>query len=149
MNSEVGNRIDFANDILKNKRRNIGEVRVHYKLIKYKKKGEYKILEEISANFTLFRLMDSLGIVNHAISVVGNWVFDSKYEKSLVLNRASLDIICAPYVGEEQDAIFETVFTAVRYIFNGAQLKEGYFLSIPLNTIIIIFLPYERMEVII
>ena len=122
--SEVGNHIDYANDILKNKGRNVGEFMVHYNLIKYKKKGEYKILEYISENVTLVQLMYSLGNVNNAISVVGNWIFDSKYEKSLVLNRALLDMICAPSVGEEQDAIFETVFTAVRYIFNGAQLKK-------------------------
>ena len=69
--------------------------------------------------------MHSLGNVNHAISVVGNWLFDSNYEKSLVLNRSSLDIICTPYVGEEQDAIFESVFTAVRYIYYRGQLKKG------------------------
>ena len=60
---------------------------------------EYKILEEISENFTLVQLMDSLGNVNHAISVVGNWIFDSNYEKALVLNMASLDMICAPSIG--------------------------------------------------
>ena len=43
---------------------------------------------------------------------------------SLVLNRASLDIICAPSVGEEQDAIFESVLTTVRYIYYGSQLKN-------------------------
>ena len=46
--------------------------------------------------------MDSLGNVNHAISDFGNWIFDSNYEKSRVLNRASLDMICAPYFAEEQ-----------------------------------------------
>ena len=61
--------------------------------------------------------------MNHAISVVGNWIFDSNYEKELFLNRASLNMICALSVGEEQDAIFETVFTSVRHIYNGAQLK--------------------------
>ena len=65
-----------------------------------------------------------MGNVNRAISVVGNCIFDSNYEKALFLNRASLDMICAPSVGEEQDAIFETIFTAVRYIYNGAQLKK-------------------------
>ena len=125
MKTEVGNRIDYTIDILKNKRRNIGEARVNYNVIKYKKMHEYKILEDISENFTLVQLMDSLGNVNHAISVVGDWIFDSNYEKALVLNRASLDMICAPSVGEEQDAIFETVFTEVRYIYNGAQLKKG------------------------
>ena len=73
---------------------------MHYKLIKYKKKGENTFLEDISANFTLFQFMDSLGNVNHDISVVGNWIFDSNYERALVLNRTSLDMICAPSVGE-------------------------------------------------
>ena len=100
MKSEVGNRIHFANDIMLNNKRNKGEARVHYKLIKYKKKGDYKILEDISANVTLVQLMYSLGNVNHAISVVGNWIFDSNYERALVLNKASLDMICAPSVGE-------------------------------------------------
>ena len=66
-----------------NRKRNKGETRVHYKLMKYKKMGEYKILEDISANVTLVQLMDSLGIVNHSISVVGSWIFDSKYERAL------------------------------------------------------------------
>ena len=123
---------------MKNNKRNKGEVRVHYKLIKYNKKDKYKILEDISANVALVQLMDSLGNVNHAISVVGNWIFDSNYEKALVLNRSSLDMICAPSIGEELDSIFETVFTAVRYIFYEALLKVGYYLSIPLNTVIII-----------
>ena len=108
-----------------NHKRNKGEASVHYKLIKYKNIGDYKILEDISANVTLVQLMDSIGNVNHAISVVCNWIFDSNYEIALVLNKASLDMICAPYVGEEQAAIFEKVYYAVRYIFNEENLKKG------------------------
>ena len=107
-----------------NHKGNKGEARVHYKLIKYKKMGDYKILEDISANVTLVQYMDSIGNVNHAISVVGSWIFESNYERALVLNKASLDMICAPSVGEEQNAIFEKVFNAVRYIFNEAKLKK-------------------------
>ena len=117
MKSEVGNRIDFANDIILNNKRNKGEARVHYQLIKYKKMGDYKILEDISANFTILN-------VNHAISVVGNWIFESNYERALVLNKASLDMICAPSVGEEQNVIFEKVYYAVRYTFNEEKLKN-------------------------
>ena len=62
--------------------------------------------------------------VNHAISVVGSWIFDSKYERALVLNKASLDMICAPSVGEEKAAKFEQVYYAARYIFNEAKLKK-------------------------
>ena len=62
--------------------------------------------------------------MNHAISVVGSWIFDSNYERALVLNKSSLDMICAPSVGEEQDAMFEKVYYAVRYIYIGAQLKK-------------------------
>ena len=78
-----------------------GEPKVHYSLVKYKKKGSYDILTEISENVTLVQLMDYLGNVNHDISVVGYWIFDSNYKKSLVLNRESLDMICAPSVDEE------------------------------------------------
>ena len=60
MKSEVGNIIDFANDILKNNKRNRYEPKVHNNLIKYKKKGLYKILEYISEHVTLVQLMDSL-----------------------------------------------------------------------------------------
>ena len=37
--------------------------------MKYKKMGEYKILEDIGENVTLVQLMDSLVNVNHAISI--------------------------------------------------------------------------------
>ena len=72
MKSEVGNRIHFASEIMKNRKRNKGEARLYYKLMKYKKMGDYNILEDISANVTLVQLMDSIGNVNHAISVVGD-----------------------------------------------------------------------------
>ena len=62
--SEVGNRIDYSNDFFLNKR-NEGEASVHYKLIKYKKKALYNILEDISEHVTLVRLMDSFGNMNH------------------------------------------------------------------------------------
>ena len=125
LKSEVGNRIDFATDIMQNNKRNKSEARVHYKLIKYKKMGEYEILENISANVTLVQLMHSLRNVNHAISVVGSWIFDSNYERALVLNKESLDIICALSVGEEQTERFEKVYYAVRYILNEEKLKIG------------------------
>ena len=82
-------------------------------------------MEDISANITLVKLMDLLGNMNHAISVVGNWIFDSNYERALFLNRASLDVIYALSVGEEQNAIFEKVYYEVRYVFNEAKLKKG------------------------
>ena len=57
-------------------------------------------MNNMSENITLVQLMDSLGNVNHDISVVGYWIFDSNYEKALVLNRASLDMIFALSVSE-------------------------------------------------
>ena len=68
--------------------------------------------------------MDYLINMNHAVSVVGYWIFDSNYEKALVLNRESLDMICAPSVGEEQVAEFKTLFTSVRYILPISHLKK-------------------------
>ena len=93
LNIEVGNCIDFAHEIMLNRKINKGKTRMHYKLMKYMKMCEYKILEDISANVTLVQLMDSLGNVNHAISVVGSWIFESNYERALFLNKESLDMI--------------------------------------------------------
>ena len=92
------------------------EPKVHYSLVNYKKKGSYDIIKYISEHVTLVQLMYYVGNVNHAISVVGYWIFESNYNRELLLNRESLDMICALYVGEEQVAEFETVFTALRCI---------------------------------
>ena len=64
-----------------------GEPKVYYNLVKYKKKGSYDILKDISEHFTLVQLMDYLGNVKCSISVVGYWIFDSNYKKALVLNK--------------------------------------------------------------
>ena len=66
------------------------------------KRWDFCILEDISKHVTLIQLMDSLVNVNYAISVVGYWIFDSNYEKALVTNRKSLDMICALSIGEKQ-----------------------------------------------
>ena len=38
--------------------------------------------------------MDSVGNVNHTLSVVGKWIFGSNYETSLPLNIGILNLIC-------------------------------------------------------
>ena len=63
--------------------------------------GSYDILTDISEHVTLVQLMDYLGNVNHDISVVGYWIFESNYKKALVLNIESLDMIFAPSVDED------------------------------------------------
>ena len=44
---------------------------------------DFDILNEISEYVNLVQLMDSLGNVNHDISIVGHWIFYSNYEKTL------------------------------------------------------------------
>ena len=83
----MGNCILFENYIFKNESKIKGKPKLYYSLVKYKKKVYYDILKYISENFTLVQLMDSLGNVNHAIGVVGYWIFDSNSKKALILNR--------------------------------------------------------------
>ena len=56
---------------MKNENEIKGELKVHYNLRGYKSKGFYDILIDISEHVTLVLLINSLGNVNHAISVVG------------------------------------------------------------------------------
>ena len=85
----------------------------------------FYILNEISEDITLVQLMDSLGNVNHAISVVGNWIFDYNYKKSLFLKQELLDLICSPSIGEDQVATLRSVFYSVRYIWAQIHIKKG------------------------
>ena len=80
LNIKVGNRIDVANAILNNEI-NKGEQKVYYSLRKYTTMGSFGILTDIREHATLVQLMDSLGNVNNAFSVVGYWILDSNYEK--------------------------------------------------------------------
>ena len=75
------------------------------------KKGDFDIINEISENVTLVQLIDSLGNVNHDISIVGYWIFDSNYKQALFLTRESLDIIFSPSVSEEQVEKAKQYFT--------------------------------------
>ena len=72
--------------------------------------GSYDILKDISEHVTLVQLMNSLGNVNHAISAVGYWIFDSNYEEALVLSIESLDMIFSLSIDEKQVATFDRVF---------------------------------------
>ena len=47
----------------------------------------FYILNGISDNVTLVKLMDTLVNVNRAISKVGYWIFDFNYEKALCLKN--------------------------------------------------------------
>ena len=122
---QVGNHNYFANAILKNEKIVQGEQKFYYSMKIYKTRGSFEIFKYIREHMTLVQLMDSLGNVNHNISVVGFRIFESNYEKSLVLNREPLDMIFAPSFGEEQVATFETFFYTLRYTCLTAQpMKE-------------------------
>ena len=86
LKSKMGNRGYFSNAILK-KEKNSGQTKSVLWPEKNKKKGSYNILTVISEHVTLVQLMDYLRNVNYAISVVGYWIFDSNYKRTLVLNR--------------------------------------------------------------
>ena len=79
---------------------------LQYNLTICEKKDNFDILNDISEDVTLVQLMYSLRNVNRDISIVGYWIFDSNYKKSLYLTQAFLDIICSPSNGEEQVAMF-------------------------------------------
>ena len=101
-----------------------GEQNLRHNLNIWKKDDAFDILNGISENVTLLQLMDSLGNVNHAINIVGNWIFDSNNKKALCLTQELLDIICSPSIGKEQVATFQSVFFSVRYIWAIIHLKK-------------------------
>ena len=87
------NIIHFANDILSNRIKIKGEQNLRYNMTMWRGKDSFDILNDINENVTLVQLLNSLGNVNNAISIVGNWIFDSNYEKALSLTQELLDLI--------------------------------------------------------
>ena len=63
-------------------------------------------MNNISEYVTLLQLMDSVGNVNHAISVFVKWIFDSNYRKALPWNIGSFNLICASSDEEDYFATF-------------------------------------------
>ena len=59
----------------------------------WKKKDYFDILNGISEDVNLVQLMESLGNVNNAMSIVGHWIFGSNYNKALCLTQGSLNLI--------------------------------------------------------
>ena len=83
LKSKIDNRIYFSNAILKNKKKIKGKPIFYHSLGEYKNMVSYDILTYISEHVTLVQLIDYLGNVNHAISAVGYWIFESNYENHL------------------------------------------------------------------
>ena len=110
---------------MENKIKIKGEKNLQYNLTIWKKIYAFDILNDINEYVTLVQLMESLGNVNHAISIVGYCIFDSNYNKALCLTQESLDIICSTSIGEELVATCRSVFYAVRYSWSPGNLKKG------------------------
>ena len=49
------------------------------------KNAQFDILREISENVTLVELMESFGNVNHEVSIVVYWIYDTNKKKALPL----------------------------------------------------------------
>ena len=72
---------------MNNKLHHKGQHHLIYNENKWVKKDTFDIQNYISENVTLMQLMDTLVNLIHAISTLGYWIFDSKYEKALHLKR--------------------------------------------------------------
>ena len=115
LKDSISDRIQFANPIMIDQARKFGEQHLRYKLEQWKKTGTFYILNNISEYVTLAQLLDSLDNVNHAVSAVGKWIFDSNYKKDLPLNTYSLNLIYYCYDEYESFSIFLEVYNAVSY----------------------------------
>ena len=102
--------------------KNTGGQHLHYNINK-QKRGQFDIIHDISEKIALVQLMDSVGNVNHAMSIFGYRTFDSTYKKALPLTLDSLNLICSTLLGEVMFDMFEKLFHAVRYINNTGKLK--------------------------
>ena len=72
---------------------NKGEKYLSYNIKIWKSKGALEILNTISEHVTLVQFMDTVGNVNNAVSISGNWILDSNDEKALLLAKEAYEMI--------------------------------------------------------
>ena len=75
------NEIKFANSIIIDKEQNKGYQLVYYNIRTFKVKSRFDIMNDISENVTLVKLVETFGNVNHAVSIVVYYIFYSNYIK--------------------------------------------------------------------
>ena len=95
---------------MKDRRKIKGKCNLRYNLTIWKKNDAFYILNYISEDVTLVQLMESLGNLNRAISIVMNLISDSNYKKELFLTQESWDIILFTCIVEKPDVTFQPVF---------------------------------------
>ena len=64
---------------------NKSEQQLCYTLERWKKKGQFDILNHISEYVTLVQLLYTVGNVSHFVGISGTWIFDSNYKKTPTL----------------------------------------------------------------
>ena len=77
-------RIRFFNKIIIDCVREEGYQNICYNMVK-QKTGEFDILYDIRDHVTLVQLVYTSGNVNHAVSIIGCWIYDSNYKIELPL----------------------------------------------------------------
>ena len=80
LTGEILDRVIFDNTIMKYGGKRTGDQNLHYKLEHWKKIVTFHIPNNISKYINLVQLMDSVGNVNHAVSVAGKRIFNSNYK---------------------------------------------------------------------
>ena len=75
------------------------------------KRGKLDLLADRSPYPTTIQLLGTDGGVGHAITIVGDWIFDATLERALPLTRESLDACCSSDHGR---VAFRSVKRAVR-----------------------------------
>ena len=61
------------------------------------KNDAFDILNDISDFFPLVQLMDTLGNVNNATSILSYWIFESNYGKELCLKKIIIGSSMLPF----------------------------------------------------
>jgi hypothetical protein len=97
-------RLQFAADLLRTRK-------FHY--VPRKVSKDFNILLDVFPYPTLCVLLGDDGATNHAITVVGTWIFDGNLEKALPLTQESLNWCCST---DSMSTRFAKVFCGYHFV---------------------------------
>ena len=120
MPSPFKSRLDFACEVITSSGRvqKKGEPKLGYSSHKYSYDDFVKFdpLTNITNQVTLVQWEDIFGGINHCSTICGCWIFDINFERSLSLNKESIDLVCAPKHAPLGMIAYGQVYRAIRFI---------------------------------
>ena len=88
--------MDFAKFVMLGRARKVGETRQKYNVVDMNRVSSKKfaLFDMVDLSIKVVQIQDKKNIINHAVTIVGRWIFDANFKYALPLSMSSMNKCC-------------------------------------------------------